>query len=571
LTRLRHTQSALARLALVGTLAAGTVAMAAGVAGADDPELGAAMVPSPLNVVGVGNSFGAGFGGTTGVTGSPANRAATALGATSVTNLSQSGATIDDPDLFGGPTQIIDQVTGISSSPQLLVVEGGVNDLKWIFDLVGCVGAAQATCPGGTFGISSGDLTATYNGELFQTRLQRLYQAARSEIASNGLVVVLGYPTTPLNTTGCDNISDGQIATVNAAFAALDTMSRNAVTAVAAANGNQGRIVYVPWTNGDGNDPPKACGGTVNGQGIWWESFSGSPGTSYHPTDLGFAEAGRNIASAVTAFYAPPATTTTTTTTTTTPPPTGGGSGGYWLADRDGRVYQFGSALDFGDRTTSDGTPITDITATTNGAGFWLLSAAGNVEGKGNAPSGGGPAGQLRSNERAVALAARGSGYVVVTSLGRCFGFSGATCPADVRELGLNQPMIDASSTGAGMYMVAEDGGVFAWGGALFLGSTGSIVLNQPVRSLVPDPDGRGYWMVATDGGVFAYDAPFVGSLPAIVPNLNAPVIGLAPSGAGYYMVASDGGVFAFGGAQFAGSLGGTAIPAPIVGIAPVR
>jgi hypothetical protein len=93
------------------------------------------------------------------------------------------------------------------------------------------------------------------------------------------------------------------------------------------------------------------------------------------------------------------------------------------------------------------------------------------------------------------------------------------------------------------------------------------------VKGLVPDPDGRGYWMVATDGGVFAYEANFRGSIPGLTPRvtLNGPIIGLAPSNGGYYMVASDGGVFAFGGAQFAGSLGGQGIPAPIIGIAPVR
>ena len=43
--------------------------------------------------------------------------------------------------------------------------------------------------------------------------------------------------------------------------------------------------------------------------------------------------------------------------------------------------------------------------------------------------------------------------------------------------------------------------------------------------------DGAGYWLVASDGGVFTFgDAPFDGSLGGT--HLNAPVVGMALSGA---------------------------------------
>ena len=53
-----------------------------------------------------------------------------------------------------------------------------------------------------------------------------------------------------------------------------------------------------------------------------------------------------------------------------------------------------------------------------------------------------------------------------------------------------------------------------------------------------------GYRFVAADGGVFGYGAPFYGSLGGT--RLNAPIVGMAtmPAGDGYYLVASDGGVF---------------------------
>ena len=63
---------------------------------------------------------------------------------------------------------------------------------------------------------------------------------------------------------------------------------------------------------------------------------------------------------------------------------------------------------------------------------------------------------------------------------------------------------------------------------------------------------------MASDGGVFAYgDAGYYGSMGGT--HLNQPIVGVAstPDGAGYWLVASDGGVFSFGDAAFYGSTGG--------------
>ncbi len=56
-----------------------------------------------------------------------------------------------------------------------------------------------------------------------------------------------------------------------------------------------------------------------------------------------------------------------------------------------------------------------------------------------------------------------------------------------------------------------------------------------------------GYWLVATDGGVFnGGTAGFQGSMGGTA--LNAPVVGMAadPATGGYWLVASDGGIFSF-------------------------
>jgi hypothetical protein len=85
-----------------------------------------------------------------------------------------------------------------------------------------------------------------------------------------------------------------------------------------------------------------------------------------------------------------------------------------------------------------------------------------------------------------------------------------------------------------------------------------------------PPPDG-GYWEVASDGGVFSFgNATFYGSMGGT--RLNAPVVGMATTEygphQGYWLVARDGGIFAFGNAGFYGSTGGMHLNKPIVGMA---
>ncbi|HYT38272.1 MAG TPA: hypothetical protein VEN99_02110, partial [Acidimicrobiia bacterium] len=82
-------------------------------------------------------------------------------------------------------------------------------------------------------------------------------------------------------------------------------------------------------------------------------------------------------------------------------------------------------------------------------------------------------------------------------------------------------------------------------------------------------PTGAGYWLATSGGGIFAFgDAAAYGSMAGT--PLNKPVVGLAatPSGNGYWMVASDGGIFSFGDARFLGSTGGIKLNRPIVALA---
>ena len=79
----------------------------------------------------------------------------------------------------------------------------------------------------------------------------------------------------------------------------------------------------------------------------------------------------------------------------------------------------------------------------------------------------------------------------------------------------------------------------------------------------------QGYWEVGSDGGIFSFGtAHFYGSMGGT--PLNAPIVGIASTedGEGYWLVAKDGGVFAFGDAHFYGSMGAGPLNQPIVGIA---
>ena len=181
----------------------------------------------------------------------------------------------------------------------------------------------------------------------------------------------------------------------------------------------------------------------------------------------------------------------------------------------NGQVYTLGTAPHLGGAA---GKPITALTRTPSGQGYWMGSTAGEVFAYGDAQY----------------LGAPGSG--------------------------LRAPIVDmaATSSGKGYWMVGADGGVFSFGDAPFAGSLGGLRMNVAASGIAATPTGKGYWMVAKDGGVFAFgDAPFLGS--AAGTPLNAPVVAIAatPSGKGYRLLARDGGVFAYGDAAAIGTATG--------------
>ena len=120
-----------------------------------------------------------------------------------------------------------------------------------------------------------------------------------------------------------------------------------------------------------------------------------------------------------------------------------------------------------------------------------------------------------------------------------------------------------------------------AWFGVSCLGGASCVAVGGVASgsSTMPfngqAPIGRtGYRVAASDGGVFAYGpaapnlgAPYLGSMGGTA--LNAPIVGVTvmPSGDGYDIVGADGGVFNFGSASFYGSTGGMQLNKPVVGM----
>jgi hypothetical protein len=211
------------------------------------------------------------------------------------------------------------------------------------------------------------------------------------------------------------------------------------------------------------------------------------------------------------------------------------------------------------------------IAPLTNGTGYWEAEANGAVANFGTAQNFGSMAGQtLNSPIVGIAATPDGGGYWLVAADGGIFTFGDAGYYGSAGAIHLVAPIVGMTSTpdGGGYWMVASDGGIFSFGDALYRGSMGGQTLNQPIVGMAGDAATDGYWLVAADGGIFSFGAPFFGSTGAL--RLDKPIVGMEalPNGQGYRFEASDGGVFCFGQALFQGSMGGQALVAPVVSMA---
>jgi hypothetical protein len=206
--------------------------------------------------------------------------------------------------------------------------------------------------------------------------------------------------------------------------------------------------------------------------------------------------------------------------------------GGYWLALQDGAVYAFGDAKSYGDLRDADvggrapnaapGAPITSISSTPDGKGYYLLAGDGSVYTFGDARFAGSEGGwQANGVPIAIATDDATGGYWIVTTTGHVYNFDARFLGS--KTTGHRSPIvgIGAQPSGTGYWLVTQSGYVYGFGTAPLRGQEPGV---KTVGITVP-VSGRGYYLLDAAGRVrnFWHAAPFHS------PALSAdPVVGIS-------------------------------------------
>jgi len=242
---------------------------------------------------------------------------------------------------------------------------------------------------------------------------------------------------------------------------------------------------------------------------------------------------------------------------------------GYRMVTSAGGMLAFGGASLSGSLNgTTPPSPVVSMASFPGGGGYWLLSKDGQVYSFGRASNYGGPSG---APVPMVAIAAdpRG-GYWVAAANGEVWGFGGAPELGSAVDPGGAIVGMASYPNGTGYWLVTSDGQVFAFGSAPELGSLPPGSTSNVIGMAVP-PSGLGYWLATSTGQVYAFgDVPFAGSIPSKGLRASSPITSIAsdPDGAGYWLASSTAEVYAFGQAPLRGPLGtGIELTHPVVAI----
>jgi hypothetical protein len=188
--------------------------------------------------------------------------------------------------------------------------------------------------------------------------------------------------------------------------------------------------------------------------------------------------------------------------------------------------------------------------------GYWLVTAAGAAYAF-NAPD----LAQASHEDISTSDCGNGPGPPIPSAI-TCTGISAT---ADGRGYWVGESAYFLEN-GVGQYAVEGLPQGVVGGNCIGPVSAG-LYLPSPEVGIASAP--VGVWMATADGGVFTgCGATFYGSMGGT--HLNRPIVGMAatPDGGGYWEVASDGGVFAYGDAGFFGSMAASPLNEPIVGMA---
>jgi hypothetical protein len=205
---------------------------------------------------------------------------------------------------------------------------------------------------------------------------------------------------------------------------------------------------------------------------------------------------------------------------------------------------------------------ITDMATTPDGDGWWLVGSDGGVFSFGDAnyygsmdqlnpnlPSGGANSAASNGPITGITSTPDGGGYYLVDAHGDVYAFGDAhpnlgNAPAGTTIEGI-------AAAGNGYYLVGSDGGVFAIDTPGFYGSLpgnegqpgwpapGAYGSNPIITGIAASADGAGYWLVGSDGDVYSFgDVAYHGNGPG-------GTVGIARTswGQGYYFVSGNGSI----------------------------
>jgi hypothetical protein len=211
------------------------------------------------------------------------------------------------------------------------------------------------------------------------------------------------------------------------------------------------------------------------------------------------------------------------------------------------------------------------IASTSDGKGYFEVSAAGEVSVSGDAQRAGGLSGRrLPAPIVGIATSNVKGGYWLVGSNGAVYPFGHAPSFGDLRSEHVAKPVVAIAvdrATG-GYWLVTANGAVFSFH-AGYHGGVTRKKLPKPIVAIVADPAAAGYWLVGADGSVYPFgSARKRGSEEG--KHLAAPIVAAVATadGLGYWLAGSNGAVYHFGNAVYKGGEAGKHLPAPVTAMA---
>ncbi|HUD06184.1 MAG TPA: hypothetical protein VMR18_04705 [Candidatus Saccharimonadales bacterium] len=290
---------------------------------------------------------------------------------------------------------------------------------------------------------------------------------------------------------------------------------------------------------------------------------------------------------------------------------------GYWEADSDGQVYEFGNAPDFPDpggvgptiggiSPVLSGPKVVGIASTPDGGGYWLVDDAGTVYPFGDATNYGSSPSGARTGITGIAVTPDGGGYWLVTRYGAVIPFGdageyengvtnygGGKGEPNIVGIAADQN-IGKSTSGPngttvpsayyGYWLIGSNGTVWGKGGPnatvsqapwegekLTSGSDTDVAIVADPTSGSNQPN-QYYYEVSSEGNIWVRPAadPSYGSPISDDETVSAPITSMAvtPDGTGYWETGNNGQIYNFGSAKDHGwaisqSIGKTTTTAP--------